>query len=32
MKKIKCFIFDQDRTFYPENSEFTDALRQKTKV
>ena len=31
MKKIKCFIFDQDGTFYPEKSELTDALREKTK-
>jgi len=31
MKKIKCFIFDQDGTFYPEKSELTNALREKTK-
>jgi FMN phosphatase YigB (HAD superfamily) len=31
MKEIKCFIFDQDGTFYPENSELTNILREKTK-
>jgi len=31
MKEIKCFIFDQDGTFYPEKSELTDILREKTK-
>ncbi len=31
MKKIKCFIFDQDGTFYPENSKLTNVLREKTK-
>jgi len=31
MKKIKCFIFDQDGTFYPENSKLTGVLREKTK-
>ena len=31
MKKVKCFIFDQDGTFYPENSELTAELRKKTK-
>ncbi len=28
---IKCFIFDQDGTFYPENSKLTNELRNKTK-
>ena len=31
MNKIKCFIFDQDGTFYPEKSKFTHELRKKTK-
>ncbi len=31
MKKVKCFIFDQDGTFYPEDSKLTDELRRKTK-
>lgn len=31
MKEIKCFIFDQDGTFYPEKSELTNSLREKTK-
>jgi len=31
MKEIKCFIFDQDGTFYPEESVLTNALRKKTK-
>jgi len=31
MKNIKCFIFDQDGTFYPENSKLTNELRKKTK-
>jgi len=31
MNKIKCFIFDQDGTFYPEESVLTNALRKKTK-
>ncbi len=31
MKEIKCFIFDQDGTFYPEKSELTNILREKTK-
>ncbi len=31
MNKIKCFIFDQDGTFYPEKSILTNILRKKTK-
>ncbi|MHA1873834.1 MAG: HAD family hydrolase [Candidatus Heimdallarchaeaceae archaeon] len=28
---IKAYIFDQDGTLYPKNSELTDALRERTK-
>ncbi len=31
MNKIKCFIFDQDGTFYSGKSVLTNTLRKKTK-